>query len=114
MPRFTIGTMAFTVTTHPDSPSRTIVMWGPTPARRGSADVTRAPTNRELEILAAWWWSKGSNIRAAMALDRHPQTVKNTLMRMRQVYDARSNIELVQDFMDEVGERRYVIERRVA
>lgn len=68
--------------------------------------MTRSPTPKQLEYLAAWWWAKGDYARAAFMVRKHRQTVKNALMAMRATQGARSNVELVQEFMDEVLARR--------
>lgn len=63
-------------------------------------------TDHELKILAAWWWSKGSNDRAAFLLGLKRQTVKNALYTLRRTEGAVSNVELVMKYMDEIEQRR--------
>jgi hypothetical protein len=42
----------------------------------------RSITNRELEVIAAWW-HEGTVVGAAKLLDLHPQTAKNLLATAR-------------------------------
>lgn len=71
-------------------------------------------TDHDLEVLAAWWWSGGSNVRAAFILDRAEQTVKNTLYRLRQVHDADSNVVLVHRYFRQVQKHRKSMSQKVA
>lgn len=63
-------------------------------------------TDHELEVLAAWWWGNGSNVRAAFLLGRAEQTVKNTLYQLRRRHDAESNVELVHRYFRQIEKRR--------
>lgn len=63
-------------------------------------------TKHELDVLAAWWWTKGSYDKAAFLLGIKKQSVKNALYTLRRTEHAESNIELVMKYMDEITERR--------
>jgi DNA-binding CsgD family transcriptional regulator len=60
--------------------------------------VTRPPTPTQLATLAAWWFGGGSNQAAADALNRSPQTVKNTLMAFRREQGVQRTVELAQRY----------------
>ena len=62
----------------------------------------KQPTPRQLEVLAAWWWGRGSNRKAAFMLGIREQTVKTTLWHLRTAQQADTNVELVLRFMDEI------------
>lgn len=64
------------------------------------------PTPRQIEVLAAWWWGRGSNKRAAFLLGLREQTVKTTLWHLRTAQQAETNVELVLRFMDEIEAHR--------
>jgi hypothetical protein len=60
--------------------------------------MTRPPTDAQLAALYAWWFGGGSNEAAATALNRRPQTVKNTLMAFRREQGVQRNVELAQRY----------------
>jgi hypothetical protein len=78
--------------------------------------VTYQPTDRQLDILAAWWYAKGSSTRAAAILgDIGAQPVRNALYLMRKVERADSNLDLALRFMDQIERRkRALVGRKVA
>jgi hypothetical protein len=62
------------------------------------------PTPAQLATLAAWWFGGGSNEAAATALNRRPQTVKNTLMAFRREQGVQRNVELTQRYAVRLAE----------
>ena len=76
--------------------------------------MTRGPTQRQLDMLAAWWWAKGDNAKAAFVLGIQRQSLKNGLYTFRYIEGADSNVELVQTYMDAVLERRPRAQRKAA
>jgi hypothetical protein len=69
----------------------------------------KQPTRAQFETLAAWWFTKGSNRRAAKCLDLKEQTIKTELWHLRQAQQAATNVDLVMRFMDELDNYRYAI-----
>ena len=59
-------------------------------------------TDRQLEILAAWWHAKGSAKRAAMVLGIGHQPVMNAMYHMRRQAGVTNNIDLVMRHMDRI------------
>ena len=66
----------------------------------------KPPTPRQFEVLAAWWWGRGSNRRAAFLLGLREQTVKTMLWHLRTAQQAETNVELVLRHMDEMETHR--------
>ena len=74
------------------------------------------PTPRRLDILAAWWRAKGSNVGAARILNLSPQVVRNELHHLRREELVPDNLSLVQRYghLLEGRELRPTVPRRVA
>lgn len=64
------------------------------------------PTPRQLDALAAWWQSGGSNIAASRVMGITPQVMRNTLMAFRRQERASSNVVLMQRFWSEIQRRK--------
>ena len=88
-----------------------LTAWSVQPCGKSRHDPPRLPvgerevTDRQLDVLTAWWKLGGSNRRAAVLLGISEQRVKNTLYDLRRIEGARSNIELVQRHFEEVQPR---------
>lgn len=59
-------------------------------------------TPRQLEILAAWWATKGSAKKAAALLGIGHQPVMNALWMARKVTGKKTTLELAVSYMDEL------------
>lgn len=76
--------------------------------------VTPTLTERQLDILAHWWYAHGSATRAAEKLKIKPQPVRNALYLMRKQERIPTNFELAFRYMDLIEKRRRKVLRRVA
>lgn len=78
--------------------------------------MTRAPSNHELDGIAAWWYAKGTYPEAAAMLEIGVQTLKNRLYLFRRVEGAVSNLDLAMRYQTEIRkrERRFIGKRRKA
>ena len=65
--------------------------------------IPTLPTPRQLEILAAWWATKGSCKRAASVLGIGHQPVMNALYLLRRQESVGSTIELCMRYMDQIN-----------
>lgn len=65
-------------------------------------------TPRMLDFLAAWFQSGGSNVKAAERLGTNSQIVRNTLMYLRRVEGAPSNMVLAMTHMEQIRFRDVV------
>ena len=70
----------------------------------------RRPTPAQLDALSAWWWSGGSNLKAAASLHRAPQTIKNQLQSLRREQGVDSNLELAKLFLTELQARFPIVQ----
>lgn len=70
--------------------------------KRQSRGVVAKATDRQLDILAAWWMSKGNYERTAMLTGIGYQPVKNALYLFRKVEGAESNLDLVMRYLEDV------------
>lgn len=59
-------------------------------------------TDRQLQILAAWWHAKGDCKKAALLLGIGHQPVMNALYLMRRQQGAKTTLELAVNKMDEI------------
>ena len=74
--------------------------------------MTYQPTDHEIEVIAAWWWAGGSNVRPAFLLGRAEQTIKNTLYQLRKVHAADTNVELVHRYFRQVQKHRKSMQQK--
>lgn len=73
---------------------------------RQGRGVGPEPTVRELDILAAWWFAKGSYPDAAKLLGIGHQPVKNALYLFRRTHGAVSNLDLAMRYQDQIHKRQ--------
>ena len=66
------------------------------------------PTKRQLDALAAWWQSGGSNTEAAKVMDLSAQIVRNTLLAFRRQEGAQTNLLLALRYRQQIERRRVV------
>ena len=59
-------------------------------------------TERDVQILAAWYFAYGDQIAAAKQLGVGPQAVRNALYQMRRRLHAKRNLELALRFQDDI------------
>ena len=64
------------------------------------------PTKRDLDIIAAWWFAKGSYPEASKLLGIGHQPVKNALYLFRRTEGAVSNLDLAMRYQDEIRKRQ--------
>jgi len=64
------------------------------------------PTPRQLDALAAWWQSDGSNTKAAQIMGWTPQVMRNTMMAFRRAERATSNLSLALRYQSQIERRR--------
>jgi DNA-binding transcriptional regulator LsrR (DeoR family) len=64
------------------------------------------PTKRDMQTLAAWYFSHGKYDTAAKQLGIGRQSVKNTLYRFRRQERVETNLELALRFQDEIAKLR--------
>lgn len=73
------------------------------------------PTPRQIEILAAWWFTKGSSVKAAKLLGLSQQTVRNQLYQFRLQEKADSNLDLALQHVDDIDRiRKSFVGRKAA
>lgn len=72
------------------------------------------PTNRQLDSLAAWWQSGGSNVAAAEILGVTPQVVRNSLMLFRRQEGTATNLLLALRYREQIERRRVLKSQRKA
>lgn len=72
------------------------------------------PTKRQLDSLAAWWQSGGSNIAAADIMGVTPQVMRNSLMLFRRQERAATNLILALKYRTQIERRRVLKSRRKA
>jgi len=70
------------------------------------------PTKRQLDALAAWWKSGGSNVEAAKLMDLSPQIVRNTLMFFRRQENAQTNLLLALRYREQIEQRKVLPAKR--
>lgn len=64
------------------------------------------PTKRQLDALAAWWKSGGTNTGAAELMGVTPQVVRNSLMFFRRQEHADTNLILALRYRQVIEKRR--------
>ena len=64
------------------------------------------PTKRQLDALAAWWKTGGSNVKAAEMMDVAPQVVRNSLLQFRRQAQSDSNLLLALRYRSQIEKRR--------
>ena len=64
------------------------------------------PTKRQLDALAAWWKTGGSNVKAADMMDVSPQVVRNLLMQFRREERADTNLLLALRYRETIEKRK--------
>lgn len=64
------------------------------------------PTKRDVQILAAWYFSHGNYDKAATVLGIGRQPVKNALYRFRREERVESNLELAFRFQEQIDKLR--------
>jgi hypothetical protein len=74
--------------------------------------MTHGPTERQLQVLAAWWFARGSYKVASQLIHdsdpenpAKPQSIKNQLFTVRRMTGATTNLDLALRFMDEIHKR---------
>lgn len=72
------------------------------------------PTKRQLDALAAWWQTGGSNTEAAKVMDVTPQVVRNSLMQFRRQEGAATNLLLALRYRQQIERRRVLKSKRRA
>ena len=72
------------------------------------------PTKRQLDALAAWWQTGGSNVSAADVMGVTPQVVRTSLMFFRKQEGAATNLILALKYRTQIERRRVLKSRRKA
>ena len=72
------------------------------------------PTKRQLDALAAWWQTGGSNTAASKIMDVTPQVVRNSLMQFRRQEGAATNLLLALRYRQQIERRRVLKSKRKA
>ena len=72
------------------------------------------PTPRQLDALAAWWQTGGSNIAAADLMGITPQVVRNMLMQFRRQEGTETNLLLARRYLALIERRSVMLRRNVA
>lgn len=63
------------------------------------------PTNRRLDIIAAWHRSGNSNVEAGRLLDLSDQVIRNELHHLRRETGAKDNVTLVKRYWHLIKDR---------
>lgn len=66
-------------------------------------------TPRQMDAIAAWWQSGGSNVRAARLMGITPQVVRNMLMGIRRQEGADTNLALASRYMGQIAKRKVLL-----
>jgi len=61
------------------------------------------PSQRDIQILAAWWFAHGNYDNAAKAVGIGRQPVMNALYRFRRLEKVESNLELAMRYQKQIG-----------
>ena len=69
---------------------------------RRKIDLPDGMTQRDVQILAAWYFAYGDHIAAARELGVGPQAVRNALYQMRRRLHAQKNLELALRYREHI------------